>query len=327
MSAKVPPRPGFYPDPADPRVNRWWNGVSWSEAVQRPAEEGLDDAATVDGSTFDVTSGQGEVPASPSAFVFSLLGPWKGHLASREARMVFFTLVGLFFFGVVVPVSGVLVSLLVSQYPQLYSPPGGGYVDQGGPLEEYPTEEYPTEEYPTEEYPTEEYPTEEYPVRNLWGGEKFELAVPGSVTPAGQWLTYEHDDGADVSTLAVRVEAVWPVEEYIRLQLVEQNPRLVDFEFSYVLFSHLNVSGIAPTSGDYMRDFVADGPGVRVSAPPESPCMPAFFPADARMGDLIPQCWYMATPAGSSLGNVMYTPAPGPYENNPAWLSLPEPMR
>ncbi|WP_354626985.1 DUF2510 domain-containing protein [Paenarthrobacter sp. CC6] len=29
--------PGCYPDPADPRCLRWWNGTGWTDRVRPPA--------------------------------------------------------------------------------------------------------------------------------------------------------------------------------------------------------------------------------------------------------------------------------------------------
>ena len=38
-NAGTPPPPGWYRDPHDPHLQRWWNGLSWSEQASplRPA--------------------------------------------------------------------------------------------------------------------------------------------------------------------------------------------------------------------------------------------------------------------------------------------------
>jgi len=35
------PPPGWYPDPADPKMMRWWDGKSWSHAYTHPADPQL----------------------------------------------------------------------------------------------------------------------------------------------------------------------------------------------------------------------------------------------------------------------------------------------
>lgn len=56
MSQTLLPPPGWYPDPADPRAQRWWDGAVWSSHVVFPAEASAVTTASTVGPTSSVVA-------------------------------------------------------------------------------------------------------------------------------------------------------------------------------------------------------------------------------------------------------------------------------
>jgi nitrate reductase gamma subunit len=83
-----PPPAGYYPDPQNPAVERWWDGTAWAESPEMPA---VNVAPVVEEPVGPPRNNQFAMASlvlsiSWVFFVGSILGVIFGHLAMQQIR-------------------------------------------------------------------------------------------------------------------------------------------------------------------------------------------------------------------------------------------------
>lgn len=82
------PPPGYYPDPDNPRVQRWWDGGSWAtsptdEGVRTPPPSIVHDPTTTDNELANIALA---LSVGWIFFIGSVLGVIVGHVAMAQIR-------------------------------------------------------------------------------------------------------------------------------------------------------------------------------------------------------------------------------------------------
>lgn len=88
MRETEPPPPGYYPDPHDPGVERWWDGAAWAATPEMPS---LNVAPVVEVPQGPPRNNQFALASMVLAiswvfFIGSILGVIFGHLAMQQIR-------------------------------------------------------------------------------------------------------------------------------------------------------------------------------------------------------------------------------------------------
>ncbi|MDG2027939.1 MAG: DUF4190 domain-containing protein [Acidimicrobiales bacterium] len=90
MSRSIDPAPaGFYPDPEDPKLERWWDGTAWAAApgVSQPARvPSYRDVAPPTPQTNQLALASLILSIAWIFFIGSILGVIFGHMAMEQIR-------------------------------------------------------------------------------------------------------------------------------------------------------------------------------------------------------------------------------------------------
>jgi nitrate reductase gamma subunit len=88
VRATEPPPAGYYPDPQNPAVERWWDGAAWAESPEMPAVNVAPVVEIPMGPPRNNQFAMASLVLSISwvFFIGSILGVIFGHLAMQQIR-------------------------------------------------------------------------------------------------------------------------------------------------------------------------------------------------------------------------------------------------